>query len=188
MKAGWWALLGGVGFIVFCFGIIWIIILSLEEPGRSTLGTALPIPVVCDTGGCLTTKTWGRHMKLRAHFANATQQDAPTSAEVLTTLVRQRLVARSNLFSPVTVADARRYREEILHLRDEANSQQVSGLSLLEYDQLVLLPFLQQESLRHQLEIAEIREFYKRLAQEHTVFILPFGYSWDRDKAEVVIN
>lgn len=175
------SLLGGVA-LVFLGGYGWI--LMARQPLNSPLARWLPWPVVCSTRGCITTWAWERQTRAAKVFASQTTE-AITNADTLTTLVRQHLVHYAYLRSPVSVADARRYREEILKITSEEPVREKTGLSLADYDRLVILPLLEQESLRQQRKVETLEELFGGLAEERKLWVLPVGLVWDKEIAGV---
>lgn len=145
-----------------------------------------PWPVACTTRGCVTTTSWQEFHRLHTLFAEAVEQPAPSEEEALTAILRRDLVEAAQLRTPVTPADARRYREEILRFRDEALLAETLGLTLAEYDEAVILPFLQQEALKAELAVESTEELYQQLAAERWVAVLPFGLKWDKNSGMVV--
>lgn len=143
-------------------------------------------PVACTARGCTSHKTWSKQIKIDAQFARATKQAIPPREVSLTTIVRRHLVENALPRTPATLADARRYREEILHLKDEAAVQQISGLTLEEYDTFVILPFLQQAALQQQHKAETPEELYIILSREHFVLILSWRLKWDKESGRVV--
>lgn len=164
----------------------WIWILASREPLHNLWARILPWPVVCTTRGCVTTKAWAIQVALSAQYTSRVQEAVPSALESLTTAVRRHLLTHAFVVKPVTVADARRYREEILHLKDEAQIQDVTGVSSEQYDQQVILPFLQQAALQQQRNAESVDELYAGLAQERWVLVLPFHLRWDKDSGSVV--
>lgn len=164
---------------------LWLWLLAAPDPLHHSLATLVPWPVACSSRGCVTTTAWNRHTTTRVTFAHTTHQDTPTSAQTLETLIRQHLTKHAVIRSPVTPADARRYREEILNSRDEAAVKAATGLTLANYDEHVLLPFLQQEALRQQRKVESTPELYAGLAQDRFIVVLPLALGWDRSRATV---
>lgn len=143
-------------------------------------------PVACSTRGCISSQTWEHNYVVQQHFAQATHTQPPTRERVLTTLIRQHLVAHAVIKSPVTLADARKYREEVLNMHDAATIEKLAGLTPPQYDQQVILPYLQEEALRQQRRSETLDELFKHLSRERWIIILPLHLWWNTDKAEVV--
>lgn len=125
-------------------------------------------------------------LKTASTFAQATEESIPTPAVALTTLVRNHLVTIDAIDSSVTLAEATKYRQTILQIRDEQVIGSYTGLSATAYDEEIVLPFLRQEALRQQRKNESTQEMFEHLASEYTVVVLPRGLRWDTDKAEVV--
>ena len=178
----------GVGLIVMATAALagWISVLAAGRPAAHTFAKMGPWPVACTTRGCVTTTAWREFHRLNVLFTQAVEIDEPSDSESLTAVLRRGLVEAAQLRTPVTPADARRYREEILRFRDEALLNETLGLTLAEYDEEVILPFLQQEALKTELAVESTEELYQQLAQERWVIILPFGLKWDKKSGMVV--
>lgn len=165
---------------------LWGWVLSSDETLSNPVASYAGWPVACSVRGCITTKTWQSHYRTRQAFAKAVEQEAPQPVEALTTLLRQHLVEHAFLRTPVTVREAARYREEILGARDENQILLASGLTVEEYDQLVILPLLQQEALKQQNSVESSQELYHLLAADRSIVVLPWRLRWDSERAEVV--
>jgi len=166
----------------------WAWVLAAPNPLAAPVAGWLPWPVVCSTRGCITTRTWQRQQTAIQVFAAAAKKDAPSPEQSLTTLARQHLAHYSQLKSPVTPADAVRYREEILNAKNEAQVREATGLSLADYDRFIIIPFLEQESARQQRRAESAEDLYRQLAGERWIFALPFHLTWDKQEAKVVHN
>jgi hypothetical protein len=138
--------------------------------------------------GCIPSSDWLTSHQRTISFARATNQKIPSPSQTLTTVIRQHLVNHASLRSPVSLADARRYREEILHVRNEAQVKDILNEPLSFYDEQVILPFLQQEALKQQHRVESTEELYTLLSQDRAVVILLFRYRWDADRGEVVAS
>lgn len=169
------ALLGGWGWV-----------LGSKEPLKNPIANLWPWPVACTTRGCVTTQAWAHQATLDARFAASVEQAIPSETESLTTAVRRHLLRHAFVVKPVTASDARRYREEILHLKDDTLLQESAGTTAEEYDQLVLVPFLQQAALQQQRNAESVDELYAGLASERWVIVLPFSLRWDQETGSVV--
>lgn len=143
-------------------------------------------PAACSTRGCVTRQTWERQQAAASQFAQATNSQAPTPAEALTTLIRQHLVRYAVVQSPVSLVDAARYREEILNLKETGQLQGALSLSLAEYDERIILPFLQQEALRAQYKVESTDELYAALGRERHIFLFLRNFKWDKSTGKVV--
>ncbi|MEX0649980.1 MAG: hypothetical protein WD200_03195 [Candidatus Andersenbacteria bacterium] len=160
-------------------------IVLAEDPKQLALAQYPLWPVACSTRGCVTTRSWQRMHMQANQFAIAHSAPKPTAASTLTTVVRRHLTAHAFLSSPITAADARRYREEILHLTHDEQIKDVVDMTISEYDQDVLVPFLQQEALRQQIKAESVEEVYKTLAAERFIVIPLFHYTWEKDEAVI---
>lgn len=164
----------------------WGTTLARNVTPQGSLATLIPWPVVCTTRGCLTTVDWAKQLVFMSRFAESLKQAAPTKEQALTSAVRRHLIEHVDLPEVATVSDARRYREEILHLKDEKLLQETVGLPFAEYDALVILPFLKQTALQQQYRTESPEELYATLSQKRWVAVLPFHFRWDKDTARVV--
>ena len=162
---------------------LWV--LASFNPLTNPIAHYVPWPIACTTRGCITTTTWQHALTVATTFAGRAGQKPPTAAVVLTTLIRQHLVHFGQLQSPISAADAKHYREDILHITDAAVIKQSTGLSLEEYDATVIIPLLEQESLRQQQSLTTADELFKQLAKERFVLLLPFHLRWNRDAGMV---
>lgn len=179
--------LGGIGgtFLLLLVGAYAWVLLA-REPLSTPVSRWLPWPVACSTRGCITTRRWHDYLQATERFAQATRAEAPSSATVLTTLIRQHLAHHAHLRSPVSRADAIRYRQEILHAENEEQVQEYTSLSLAQYDEQVLIPLLEQESLRQQRKAETPDDLYAQLAAERWVAVLPWFLAWDSTTASIV--
>lgn len=142
-------------------------------------------PVACSTRGCVTLASWEEQILLDSGFSAIVGSDPVPARDSLTTAIRRHVVGNAFLRSPVTDTDARRYREEVLHISDIDFLADTSVTSLEEYDELVILPFLQQEALREQYSVETVAELYAQLTNERAVVVLPRNYWWDRESGTV---
>ena len=172
--------------VVIISGGLWLVAITTGDPTSSSIAQLLPWPVACSSRGCITTTAWGRQTAAVRTFAEAAGIEAASPAETLTTLVRQHLVEQSQLQAPVTLADARRYREEILHLRQEETIGAATGLGQTDYDRYILIPYLAQESLRQERESESFEALFSELAQERAIVMLPLNFGWDASSGRVV--
>lgn len=172
----------GLLVLLACWGSVVWSVTPLAQP----LSQFLAWPVACTTRGCITTKTWQQHEKARSTFNQALNLPQATSAETMTTLIRQHLVSHAVVRSAVTTADARRYREEILNAKDAAAIERATTLTRDEYDQLVVLPFLQQEALRQQQHAETADELFHQLAQDRFVIVFVRGLRWNKEEGKVI--
>ncbi|MEX1997560.1 MAG: hypothetical protein WEA04_02690 [Candidatus Andersenbacteria bacterium] len=163
---------------------IWAGVLLGPNPLQQ-VSAAFPWPVACSLRGCVSSRSWQRFHNIRAAFALATNQAPPTGAESLTTLVRQHLVEHATTTSPITPADARRYREEILNLTTDEQVQPITSLTLEEYDYFIVEPFLRQEALRELRHAETPVDLYQQLAGEQRIVVLPRKLYWDKAAGRV---
>ena len=176
----------GIGALLLGLGGIWIWLLATSDPLNQPIATAAPWPIACTTRGCITTMDWDRHVKLRQSFAATVNEEVPEANKVLTTILRQHIAHYAQLRSPVTLADAQRYRQDILNLKSEDDVKRLTGLTVSDYDHYVVLPFLEQESLRQFRQAETTDDLYQKLAKERKVFLLLWQYKWDTGKGMVV--
>lgn len=175
-------LLGAVG-IFLVIGSGWLVL--AHQPLSNPLTKWLPWPVACSTRGCITTWDWQRQTTAARVFAAQTTE-AITANDTLATLIRQHLVHYAFVQSPISVSDAKRYREEILKISSEELVKEKTGLSLVDYDRLVIMPLLEQESLRQQRKAETLDELFVQLAQERWVVVFPWHMRWDKNSAKVM--
>lgn len=185
MRKTFFLLLAVPGIIVGLLAIGWSWVLLSAMPLDVPIASWLPWPVVCSTRGCITTRDWQRQQAAVALFAQRSEREELSLVDSLTTLVRQHLAHYGQLKSPITDTDAARYREEILNGKDENLIREATGLSPADYDELVIKPFLEQESLRQQRRAETAEDLYKQLAQERTIFVLPRNLTWNAQEAKV---
>lgn len=144
------------------------------------------LPVACTTRGCISLQAWEQANRIQKHFARAAGESAPSRERVLTTLIRQHLVAHALVKSPVTLTDARKYREDVLNMHDAATIEKLTGLTPPQYDQQIILPYLQEEAVRQDRRSETLDELFKQLSRDRWIIILPLHLWWNTDKAEVV--
>jgi hypothetical protein len=164
---------------------LWVWVLATLDPLENPLSSHAPMPIVCTLRGCLTTLTWHNHQLAREKFAHSIGTNPPTSAETLTTIIRQELAQLATVGSSITDADARRYREEILNLSSEEQIENSTGLTSTQYDKSVIVPYLQQQNLIEQRDVKTPDELFKQLALQRWVLVLPFNLRWDIASASV---
>ncbi len=175
-------------FLIILLAAGWVWVLLARNPLSVPVATWLPWPVACSTRGCITTREWQYQHVATEVFAHLAAREQPTPVQSLQTLIRQHLAHYGQLTSSVTPAAAQRYRSEILHATDEAKIKEATGLSLAGYDELVVMPFLEQESLRQQRRAESPDDLYKQLASERWVAVLPWHLTWDKGEGKVVEN
>lgn len=175
-----------VGVLIFIWLGLYIWLLTMQNPLNHPL-VGMPLwPIACTTRGCVTSSTWATYHELMNTFARISEQTEPNPEASFTTAVRRHLVSNAFLQSPVTLQDARRYREEILKLTRDDQLQGVVPVTLTTYDQEVVLPLLQQEALRQQNSVESTEELYSTLTQDRPVLILPFVFQWDGNAGSIV--
>lgn len=165
---------------------LWLWLSLSNDPFNHILTKFSSWPVACSLRGCITTTDWHKHHQARTTFTKTTNLEAPSVNDSLTTLVRQHLISEAFIYSPVTMRDAIRYREEILQARDESKIISSTGLALNDYDRLVILPLLQQENMRRERNISDYDQLFQQLAQEISVWVLPSTIKWNKEEARVV--
>lgn len=180
------AALGVTGTAVLIIIGLYLSVILSDQPLNSRAASWVPWPVACSTRHCLTTKAWLEHRKIREEFSKKADTLPPSDAEILTTLLRQHLIKYAQQTPSVTLADATRYREEILNLTDISQLSPTLSLSLADYDRQVVLPFLTQENLRQQRFAENGAELWTQLAQERKLIVLLRGLRWDSETATVV--
>lgn len=180
-----WGLAVLLGLPMLVVLILWNWVLVVDDTLNNPAASFVNWPVACSTRGCVTTKMWREHYQARQAFAANSKQEPAPPHEALTTLLRQHLIKHAFLRTPVTTRDAVRYREEILGVRGEKHVLQATGLTLEEYDELVILPLLQQEALKQQNSAESNDELYRLLAKKRWIFVFPWHLSWDREQAAV---
>ena len=169
-----------VGIVVALY--LWV----LAAPVTATPTQWLPWPVACSTRGCVTTWSWERQRSLNQAFAEASELEVPAPHDALTTLMRQHLVHFATATTEVTLSDAARYREDILNVSSTEQLQETLPLTLEEYDELIVLPYLAQESLLQRQRAEGSADLYQKLARERLMIVLPFQLRWNIDTATVV--
>jgi hypothetical protein len=145
------------------------------------------LPVFCSTRGCVTTKDIEQERTYQTLFATTTNSTPPTEAAIMTTVVRFFLIKNTPV-AAVSLQDAQKYREDILHLTDPATIQPIGFSSFTEYDAAVTIPFLQQQSYMNEHGHKTPQEAYTAISQNIQVFSLHPNYSWDNQKGEVVVR
>jgi hypothetical protein len=144
-------------------------------------------PLVCSRPiGCVTSAAWHKNYQARLVFAQVTGNEKPDPITALTSLIRQKLVKNSFLLVPVSREDATRYREQVLGTHEEKVVKDTTGLSLKEYDELIILPLLRQEALRQQKGFDSLNKLFVSLSSDSSIYVFPKGLVWDKDRAEVV--
>ena len=174
----------GVG--TFAAVLIALYLWVLLAPTTASPARWLPWPVACSTRGCITTGSWERQRDLNEAFAKASELEVPAPHDALTTLIRQHLVRFATPTTDVTLSDAARYREDILNVSSTEQLQETLPLTLEEYDELIVLPYLAQESLLQQQRAEGPADLYQKLANERLIIVLPFQLRWNIDTATVI--
>lgn len=172
--------------VVGVLGMGWLVTLADSNAPQSRVSRLFPWPVACSARGCVTTQSWKAQQDLSNRFAQNIRGEPVTPESALTSVMRRHLVRHAVFGAATTRNDARQYRENILHLKDEKLLQETLGIGFAEYDELVILPFLQQSVLQEQRKAETIEELYAGLSQERIVVVLPFHLRWDKDTGRVV--
>lgn len=142
-------------------------------------------PIACSPRGCIAKSDWARQRTYDVAFAHETGKSFPSEASTLTTLIRRHLITHATLQSPISSQDVVRYRTAILHTTDVSVLQPLGISSFAEYDTNIILPFLEQEALMKQRNIANTDDLYKDLAHQRAIILLLFHYHWNIDRGEV---
>lgn len=180
-----WGVYGWMALISFVI-ILWISVLLAGAPLRYSFTHTVPFPVACSRYGCVTTRAWAKYHQAQHMYATSAGRNLPQPADSLTTLIRSHLSEHMLLGTPISHAQAVKYREEILHVNDEAVIGEYTGLSARTYDELVILTFLQQEALQQQEKVDSRAELFAKIGPRVRVFVLPRGLKWHKDRAEVI--
>ena len=165
-------------FIALWFGL-WAWLLFTQDPLRHPLARTPLFPIACTTRGCITSTSWLQQHQLTTQFNAATLLDTPAPEETLTTVIRDHLLRHATVRPAVTIEGAARYREEILHITSVDDLPDTISLSLEEYDEMIVLPFLQQEGLRQLHLVESTEELYEILTKQRPVLLLLFNYHWN---------
>lgn len=181
-----WGLYSVIGVLVVAWIGTYIWVLTAVDIVDHPLANLSVYPIACTTRGCVTTKTLLEYHKIALAFSAASLVDAPSLEKSFTTIVRRNLAAHAFVQSPATPANAKRYREEILHITTEEQLRATLDMSLEDYDTQVIIPFLQQEALREERSAESPEELYSILSSERYVIVLPFHYKWDKTTGSVV--
>lgn len=174
-----------LAFLLLTLGGLLIASLTGSSILDNKLAAWAPIPLACTTRGCITSWSLEQQATIEEHYSNATQAEQPTEVQILTTLVRQFLIHKAEIKSPISPADARRYRQEILKLNSDDTITSATSLTPDEYDRLIVLPFLEQENLRQARHAESPQDVFSQLSKERWVIVLPFNWYWDKETAEV---
>lgn len=145
-------------------------------------------PIACGSYGCIRASDLHKQQVYTAAFAQATNGQVPREAQVLTTLLRRYLLTHSLMPSAVSLEDARAYRTDVLHTTNITTIQELGFSSFDEYDEFVVIPFLQQEALMKQRHLDTPDALYAQLAQEHVILFLKPDYHWNKSTGEVVVK
>lgn len=167
---------------------LWLWFLSKPAPFDSTWAARGLWPVACSTRGCVTTRDWNRQFRVAEKFALLTASPQQTLDESLTTAIRHHLLHHAFFKSPVTAAEAKRYRQQVLNVNKIEFLQENLGMTAEEYDQYVILPFLEQEALKAQNKVESVDELYANLSKERFILFLPWQYSWDKEAGKVLVK
>lgn len=159
---------------------VWIWFLLLPNPLLYEWAQYGVWPIACSSRGCVTTGDWSRQYKLSQTYAAAVGGDVQTEKDALETAIHHHLLAHASFKSPVTLAQAERYREQVLNIHALETVKKVVGVSTQDYDRYVILPFLQQEALRQERKVESTDELYALLGQDRFIVSLLRYYRWDR--------
>jgi len=86
------------------------------------------------------------------------------------------------------MGDARRYREEVLQAKDPEQIERATGLTIPQYDKLVVLPLLQQEAVRLERSADNYEILFADLAKDRPIVILAWPYRWDGETGSVAVR
>ncbi|PIT98455.1 MAG: hypothetical protein COT71_00585 [Candidatus Andersenbacteria bacterium CG10_big_fil_rev_8_21_14_0_10_54_11] len=179
---------GGAGLFMLVWGSIWLLLLTSATPLESPLADWPLFPIACSTRGCVTSARWQQQQSIQAQFAHTAGEQAPLPAASLTTVVRQHLVHHASVRVPATMGDARRYREEVLQAKDPEQIERATGLTIPQYDKLVVLPLLQQEAVRLERSADNYEILFADLAKDRPIVILAWPYRWDGETGSVAVR
>lgn len=174
-----------VGLLILTILTLWGWVLISSQPLSATPTRLMPWPVACSTRGCITTTTIRHYADIGRKYSDHTGRNHLTDMETLTILIHQHLVHYAQVKQPISLADATRYRESVLNLTQEAAIAEATGLTPIEYDQLVVLPFLEQENVRQSRQAESTTDLWQQLANERWMVVLPLTWKWDVDTATV---
>ncbi len=144
------------------------------------------VPIACGSHGCIREADATAQHEYDSAFARSTNGHAPSEQATLTTLVRRYLLTHAATTSSVSLEDAEKYRADILHTTDQEVVKKLGFSSFEEYDKLVLIPFLLQESLMQERHIENPSALYVKLAQEQSILVFKKEYKWNKATGEVV--
>lgn len=167
---------------------LWLWFLSKPAPFDYALTAQGLWPVACSTRGCVTTKDWAIQFRAAEKFALLTASSQQSLDESLTSAIRHHLLHHAFFKSPVTEADAKRYREQVLNVNQVEFLQENLGMTPAEYDRYVILPFLEQEALKAQNKVESLDELYAGLSHERLIVFLPWQYRWDAQTGTVLVR
>lgn len=177
--------LGAAAVVLLTTAGLWLSVLLNRQPLNTWAARIAPWPVACTTRGCVTTQQWARAKSLRQTFANTTGFERPADNAILTTLLRQHLVRYAQLRSTVTASAASRYREDVLNIASDEQLLKAAGLTLKEYDEKVIRPFLEEEGVRQARGIEKVEDLWPQLAQQRRVVLLLGRFKWNREAGAV---
>ncbi|MBI3255338.1 MAG: hypothetical protein HYZ63_00010 [Candidatus Andersenbacteria bacterium] len=173
---------------ILCLLGLWLWFLSKPAPFDYAWAAQGLWPVACSTRGCVTTRDWSRQFRVAEKFALLTASPQQTLDESLTSAIRQHLLHHAFFKSPVTEADAKRYREQVLNVNKGEFLEENLGMGPEEYDRYVILPFLEQEALKAQNKVESVDELYAGLSHERLIVFLPWQYKWDKKAGKVLVR
>jgi len=185
MSKAIWSLVLVIAILLAGWLVGWSWVLIAKSTPNNYLSSFGVWPVACTSGGCITSATWQKHYGAMVGFSEITNQQKPTREDSLTTLLLQKLVKKEVSARLITSEDAGRYREEVLKLNDKSIINEGLGLSLEEYDELVVKPLLYQEALAEQWGSGSGEELFVKLGKNRKIFLPMRGLRWDGEGRQV---
>lgn len=143
-------------------------------------------PVACGSHGCVRSSDLEQQKRYDAAFARSTNSSIPSQQTSLTTTIRRYFVLHAKNMVQISLADALRYREDVLQMKDEEAIKKLGFTSLEEYDRHVVIPYLTQEALLKTRSLSTTDALYRQLAAEQRIILFAQGYRWDPSTAQVV--
>lgn len=144
------------------------------------------IPIACGSHGCIRDTDFQKQRVYDVAFARSTNSREPSIQATLTTLMRRYLLTHVSSTFAVSLIDTEKYRKDVLHITDSQIVKSLGFLSLQEYDQAILIPFLTQEALITERHTDGPVALYQQLAQEQFLILMKPGYTWEKQLGEVV--
>ncbi len=178
----------GLTIIIFLFGLLtsYFWVLLSPNPLRATPSKWLPWPIACSTRGCVTTWQWQSYNDINKRFSEKANLPEVSPAETLTQLIYRHIVSYAQVRPNISIEDAQRYRREVLNLVDDSRIQEMFGINTETYDQNIIMPFLELESLRQQFNAETVEETLKQLTEARKVFVLPLKLKWNQSELKVI--